>query len=97
MELMQSVVAGSKEHWGLVLFGLVLIYTIIIVIVHGWHLRSFGREFCLENGHEFIEVKSAKAHYSIVYKTLESGRRKYKRFRMRTTLLGKRRFVEWVK
>ena len=84
--------------------GLVLALAFVVIVVYPTydyfmvrhHLRRVGLEYCRENGCTFIGIGHAKAHFSVIYKTADSGRRQYAKFILRTSL-GRFRGVEWLR
>ena len=79
----------------LIIFIIYIAYSLINGIFHSSLLTKIGKEFCKENNYEYVNIKSCKSHFSVVYKTPESGRRKYKKFRM-NNILNKVKYLEWL-
>ena len=94
---MQNLINIVFEYWFLFLALIFVIYQIFNYYNFSKHLNRVGKEYCDENGFEYVEIKHAKAYFSVVYKNTENNKRKYKKFRMDTSILGKVKFLEWLK
>lgn len=85
------------DYWPLVMLLFLVIYQVFNYVSFKKQLDRVGREYCVENDFEYIGIKHAKTHFSVIYKAADSGKRKYKKFRMNTSLIGKISFLEWLK
>ena len=84
-----------QKYWPLFLLALFLIYQVYDYFSFKALLEKTGRNFCEENEYEFCGIKHAKAHFSVIYKTDENNRRKYKKFRM-NALFGRINYLAWL-
>ncbi len=85
-----------QNYWVAILFSLFVVYQIYDHYMFKSLLEKVGKNYCNENEFDYVGIKHAKGHFSVIYKTVESGRRKYKKFRM-NTFFGKIRYLEWLK
>ena len=83
-------------YWFVFLFVLFVVYQIYDHYSFKSLLEKVGIDYCVENDHEYIGIKHAKGHFSVIYKTTDNERRKYKKFRM-NAFLGKIKYLEWLK
>lgn len=76
-------------------FVVIVVYPLYDYLMIGHHLRRVGSDYCRENGYTFIGIGHAKSHFSVIYRTGDSGKRRYARFILRTSF-GRFRGVEWL-
>lgn len=84
-----------NNNWGC---GLVILFVIYQVFDHYSFLHLLnktGKTYCEKNNFQFVEIKHASAHFSVVYKSAGSGRRQYKKFKF-NAFLGKVTLLEWL-
>jgi len=84
------------KFWPAIIFVLFVVYQIYDHYSFKRKLEQVGKEYCDSNEFEFVGIKHAKGHFSVIYKTGENGKRKYKKFRM-NAFLGKVTYFEWLK
>ncbi len=58
-------------------------------------LDKIGKQYCEEREYIFVKIKACKSHYSIVYKTPESGKRRYTKIRLHT-FFNRLKRIEWL-
>jgi hypothetical protein len=84
------------NYWIAILFALFVVYQIYDHYTFKNLLEKVGKSYCSEHEFDYVGIKHAKGHFSVIFKTAESGRRKYQKFRM-NAFLGKVRYLEWLK
>jgi len=85
-----------QKYWVIIAILIFVVYQVFDHYSFLNLLNKTGKDYCLKNGYEFVEITGAKGHFSIVYKTSDSGKRKYQKFRM-DAFLGKVKSIEWIK
>lgn len=93
-DLKQALVTALPFVWFGAAAILIIIYPIYDGIMGHFHLNRVGREFCAQREVEFLGIKHAKAHFSVMHK--EGGRKKYAKFRLHTSL-GRLKSIEWLR
>ena len=83
------------KYWVALLFFLFVSYQVFDYFSFKNLLNGVGRDYCAENSVEFVGIKHAKSHFSVIYKKEGSGKRMYKKFRM-DAFLGKIKHLEWL-
>ena len=81
--------------WAGAAFFALFIYPIYDFLMVRRHLARVGRTYCESHGYIFDGIGHAKSHFSVIYKTPGSGKRRYARFVLRTSL-GRFRDVKWL-
>jgi len=94
--LISTVFSFLNEYWLPLVFLLFVAYQVFDYFNFKGHLEKVGQRFCDTNGVEYIGIKHAKAHFSVIFKTPENGKRKYRKFRMNTSFLWKMNYFEWI-
>jgi len=77
-----------------ILVAVAVVYPIFDYFVVRFHLDRIGKQYASEHQAEFVGIKHAKGHFSVVY--IDGGATKYAKFRLHTSLAGRVRRIEWL-
>ncbi len=79
----------------MIAIGLFVVYDVYKKYIIRRQIVKVGREFCEENGLEYIGIKSAKSHYVVMFKKRGSDVKASKSFKVKT-FFGKVKDIEWL-